>query len=150
MDLANRRATYTIKEWILPGTSMEIPVSFIIDPNFNGTSLTNTAEIKSSFNRDIIFDPNPLALLDWDSKPDDLNNETNVEDNQLNGDGPNARQNKDEDDHDIATIYVGPLPCPAYLVTPEEEIDGYFQAQQEIDIRGCIEKTKTAVFDICN
>ena len=75
-------------------------------------------------------------------------------DNELNGGGPNSfflrDKDEDEDDHDIAIVEVPALPCPTYLVIPDEAISGYFHAQQEIDIRGYVKKSETAVFDICD
>jgi len=153
IDLGNETATYTINQSIEPGTSIEILVNFIIDSKFNGTSLTNTAEISSSFNPEITDSRgNPLALPDWDSKPDTKNNETNVIDNELNGGGSGTLliKDDDEDDHDIAVIEIQSLPCPTFLVIPDGEINGYFQAQQEIDVRGYVKKSNVAVFDICN
>jgi len=241
-DLGNGTATY-LNQWIASGTSVEIPVSFIVDPAFKGASLTNTAEIKSSFNVDITDGlGNPLALSDWDSKPDNENNEENVIDDEINGSGLNAIQNNDEDDHDIAILQVNSLPavltinpefcdalgsaqveitsnmeppftykwwdangnlidentslstvyqlsalasriytvivsntlnqtstfkfqipflaesggnlncdspCPEYLVVPEGEIYGDFKAEQVIEIQGYVNKSKTALFDIC-
>jgi len=39
--------------------------------------------------------------------------------------------------------------CPAYLVVPDGEMTGHFQAQNEIDIQGYVKKSETAVFNIC-
>jgi len=49
---------------------------------------------------------NPVAIPDFDSQPDNENNETNVVDNEILGGGSNSIDNKDEDDHDIAFIEV--------------------------------------------
>jgi len=112
-DLGNGTAIYIYNKSIEPGTSFEIPISFIIDENFEGEDITNTAEIASSFNPQI-FDPtgNPIPLPDWDSFPDDQNNEILVTDNEINGGGYNA--NQDEDDHDIAVVEVEEL-----IITPQ-------------------------------
>ncbi len=245
LDLGNGTATYTGSQLIEPNTSVKIPVSYIVDSNFTGASITNTAEIESSFNRDITdVWGNPILLPDWDSNPDNINNETNIIDDNINGKGPNSIQPDDEDDHDIAILQVNSLlaelsivpelcnrsasgsmqvviltdgtppfnfvwenanglfidestsynlinaiynqpsgeyvvtitdqlnrksifevtvpllsningnvdcdnPCPSYLVTSNGAISGQYQAKEIIDIKGSVEKSATAVFDIC-
>jgi len=119
MDLGNGTATCTVDQVILPGNSVEITVNFIVDPNFIETSLTNSAEIKSSFVPEITPDQTfPPPLPDWDSKPDNENNEVEVTDDEINGGGPNAIQHKDEDDHDIAILQVNSLPV-TLTINPE-------------------------------
>jgi len=117
--LGNETATYTIDQSIEPNASIQIPVTFIVDSNFKEKNLTNTVEIKSSFNSDITdINGNPLALPDWDSKPDDENNEEYISDNEVNESGPGAIDNQDEDDHDIAILQVNNLPA-IITINPE-------------------------------
>jgi len=109
-DLGNGTATTTIPGPLAanPGgapPSVTVPITFTVDPSFTGTSITNTAEITSSFNPDITaLNGSPLPLPDIDSNPDDQDDEINVVDNEITGGGPNA--NEDEDDHDIAPLTV--------------------------------------------
>ncbi len=158
MDSGDGKATYTFEDILQPGEDHTIKITYTVDSGYEGQTLTNAVEISSSFLPDIIdvlslynyptdLRGNPTALPDWDSQPDNENNETNVVDNEMNGGGLNA--NQDEDDHDIAVIQVGALSCPEYLVLPSEEISGYHQAQQAIEIQGSVKQSKTATFNIC-
>ncbi len=112
---ANNTANITIPGPLESGASNTVPITFTIDPAYvgDGDSTTediiiNTAEITQSFNPDIVdLSGNPLPLPDFDSQPDDQNNETNVVDNEINQGGPNA--NADEDDHDIALLAIQQL-----------------------------------------
>jgi len=159
IDIGDGKASYTFEGVLEPSENHTITITYTVEPGFDGQILTNTAEISSSYLADINdvlsfnyptdFNGNPTPLPDLDSQPDNENNETNIVDNEILGGGPNSIDNKDEDDHDIAVIEVQEIPCPAYLIIPDEEISGHFKAQQEIEIRGCVNKTKTALFDIC-
>jgi len=106
-DLNDGTAIYTYNKSLEPGTLIEIPISFIVDPNFTETSLTNTAEILTSYNPQVVdTNGNLLQMPDWDSWSNEWNEEFNVVDNEINGGGPNA--NQDEDDHDIALLQIQP------------------------------------------
>lgn len=244
-DLGNEQATYLISEILKPGENTNIAIQFTVNNDFIGQSITNAAEILS-FYHPIITDVNgnPIALPDWDSKPDNQNSELLIIDNEINGKGPNANQPEDEDDHDIAILQLNSLlaninivpelcdrtvsgsiqleilydatppfnyiwedangsiihqnttnnffnaiynqtsekyyvtvtdqlnrksifklvvpslsnlngnvycenPCPKYLITPNDELRGTFQAQQLIEITGQVNKSNTAIFNIC-
>jgi len=71
---------------------------------------------------------NPVTIPDWDSQPDNENNETNVVDNDLNGGGLNSIHHKDEDDHDIALIQIQPV-----MLTVNPELCGT-QGSAEVEI----------------
>jgi len=101
-------ANYTIPGPLNPGQSITVDIELLVSPTANGT-ITNYAEISSSFNEDInVANGNvPVPLPDVDSEPNDVNDEVGniIVDDQLNGSGPNA--NQDEDDHDVATFAIG-------------------------------------------
>lgn len=64
------------------------------------------AEISEFQNRKINEQKNQfISLPDVDSTPDTINNEINIVDNLLSGDG--SKSNQDEDDHDIVKINGG-------------------------------------------
>jgi len=84
-----------------PGESVTVSITLKIDDYLSSCSITNAAEITSSFNSNIIDSiDDPVRLPDKDSKPDAQNSETNVVDNKINGGGPDVN----EDDHDIAIL----------------------------------------------
>jgi len=97
----------------VPGSSITVPITFTVDPDFTGNEIINSAEISVSFNYSIITDDipygDPIPLPDIDSWPDEVNNEVDdnhpLIDNIINQSGPLA--NEDEDDHDIAKISIG-------------------------------------------
>jgi len=126
MDTGDGNASYNFDGVLKPGEDHTITVTYLVKPGFEKQTLTNTAEISSSYlpnTMDLLssyypadFRGNPTPLPDWDSQPNNENNEINVVDNDLKGGGPNALQNQDEDDHDIALIQVQPV---ALTVNPE-------------------------------
>ena len=85
---------------IAAGDSISFDISYKVDDNFMGTSITNTAEISSSDNDTNSGNTPPV---DVDSSPDALDGETNVTNNDITGDANNG---EDEDDHDIEPIIV--------------------------------------------
>lgn len=99
----NGLAIKTITEPLSSGASTTIPITLKVDDMYNGSLITNAAEITSSFNPDITDNfGNPIPLPDVDSVPNDLNDEFNIVDDTINGGGPDA--NEDEDDHDIVML----------------------------------------------
>lgn len=100
---------------LLINTNHTIPICFIVDAGANGV-ITNTAEISQS--QDIAG----TVIPDIDSVADNMNNETNVQDNEINGSGPG--NGEDEDDHDIAaiTILVSPCAMPGCNPVPVEDL----------------------------
>jgi len=103
--LNGNRANYTINTNIAPGNSFTIQISFTVNAGFSGT-IVNTAEIAASSNSSIKDDNNiPLVLLDVDSNSNNVNEETQVKDNEILGKGRYV--NEDEDDHDIEMLTVG-------------------------------------------
>jgi len=106
-ETAEGNATQTITTSIAGGNSLTMPITFKIDENYQGNSIINVAEISSSYNVDI-FDlaGNSILLLDVDSKPDNINNETNIVNDEINQGGPNSVSIADEDDHDIEEIIL--------------------------------------------
>jgi len=105
-------AIYTITDKLAPGDLKTIPIKFIIEPGFEGQTITGSAEIAKSFGDNLIgvngsiFDE---PLPDVDSRPDGENNDDlfgTVTDNETDGRGPNAIPAEDEDDHDVASITI--------------------------------------------
>ena len=78
-------------------TSTTVGISFTIDNDFMGFTITNTAEISEADND---TDPNNTPLEDSDSVPDTIN------DDQGGGDDVTDSSNGDEDDHDPETVDV--------------------------------------------
>ncbi|NNL93387.1 MAG: DUF11 domain-containing protein, partial [Saprospiraceae bacterium] len=78
-------------------TNVDVKISFTIDSDFMGFSLTNTAEISQADNDN---DPNNPPMEDSDSTPDMINDDVVGGDNSVNS------ENGDEDDHDVAIIEV--------------------------------------------
>ncbi len=89
------------------GTEKAYDLTFSIDEDFQGTSLTNWAEISAA---DDDMDPDNTAPTDADSTPDADNQNTAGEadgtfvDNEVLEDGS---ADGDEDDHDPASVVVG-------------------------------------------
>ena len=78
-------------------TETTVPITFTIDSDFMGTTITNVAEISSA---DDDNDPNTDPMEDGDSEPDMVNDDT------IGGDNEVDNNNGDEDDHDPETIDV--------------------------------------------
>jgi len=99
---------------LAPGASVSVDIDFTIDPTFQGTSLTNYAEISAADND---TDPNNDPPTDSDSTPDDDNgndaggNPDGGTDNTTDGDGSGTPGDDDasgdEDDHDPETVNIG-------------------------------------------
>jgi len=88
-------AIYEFNELLAPSLNATIPISFIVDANFAGDEIINSAEITTSFNNNVTdFNGNPLPLTDIDSRPDDTNNELLnggiIVDDAINQAGPNV------------------------------------------------------------
>jgi len=83
---------------IVPGSSVQIDVTFTVSPTFGGSSITNEAEISSA---DDDTDPNNDPPVDVDSTPDDDNTNDGPETNDVT-DGSGG----DEDDSDPETIVI--------------------------------------------
>ncbi len=96
----------TIDE-LLAGEAKAYELSFTIDPDFQGTSIMNWAEISAADNDNDSSNPPPV---DVDSTPDNDNQNTDGEqdgnyvDDAIDEDGKNGG---DEDDHDPALLTVG-------------------------------------------
>jgi len=78
-------------------TSTNVGITFTIDNDFMGFTITNVAEISEADNDE---DPNNTPPEDSDSSPDTTN------DDQIGGDNVTDGTNGDEDDHDPETIDV--------------------------------------------
>jgi len=104
-DLGNSTATTVISGPIRIGRSIQLPITFVVNPTFNANELVTYAEITNSFSTDLSdVNGNLIPIPDIDSNPDDRNNEMLIVDNEIFGRGPNA--NEDEDDHDVASINI--------------------------------------------
>ena len=97
-DLGNGSATLvTPIPFLEDSTSTVVPITFIINQNAQGISVTNIAEITAADNDN---DPNNEPLEDEDSNPDnDPGNDVQVDDEIDNG-------NNDEDDQDPAVLKI--------------------------------------------
>ena len=82
------------------GDSVSTTVTYEVNDNFMGTSITNTAEITSADNDSDNGNGRPT---DIDSDADANNLETGVVNDEITQDGKNG---EDEDDHDIEPITV--------------------------------------------
>lgn len=105
-------AVYTITEELEPGDLITIPITFIVDVGFEGQTITGAAEISESFGVGLLgIDGNIFEepLLDVDSNPDYAENDLTEADNKINGKGPNAIPQEDEDDYDTASIPIAAL-----------------------------------------
>ncbi len=100
LGAANTTAARVITSLLLPGDSVKLDIYLIVKPGYTGT-ITNTAEITSTQDNNYVN----TSLDDIDSTPDGFNYETNVKDNIIN---ENGRLGGDEDDHDIANVFVVP------------------------------------------
>lgn len=140
VNTSNGKASYTIKNPLQIDGAVTIPVTFKIDEDFEGSSLKSIAEISSSSNSNI--NNNLLSakhgmtsLPDVDSTPDDIDNEVNVIDDEINGNGINSLVSEDEDDHDIAVVAIDPSNnnCANSLNLNSAELDwGVYQAAEYI------------------
>lgn len=224
-------------------TDTKVPITFIVNDDANGQTITNAAEIVSSFNYDIVDAyGNPIPLPDFDSFPDDI--QGNDSEDCMNC-GPDWG-NEIEDDYTFVSItveqtdnlpillsniqpescdalgsaniqmlfggvppfthqweniagervhdesssneqyevpnlkaggyyvtiedaankintfstvipFMSPLSgstncnntCPEYVVVPNGSAVGNFLAEQVVEIKGYVEKTNNALFDIC-
>ncbi len=92
-----------------PGASTTVDIYLVVDaPLAAGTSLVNFAEVASATDED------GNAVQDIDSTPDDTDdNDTYLQDNDIDGDGLNGG---DEDDHDPATVTVEAFDLALYKV----------------------------------
>jgi uncharacterized repeat protein (TIGR01451 family) len=83
------------------GDTAHLTITFNISPTFSG-ALTNTAEISAATG------PGGAPATDVDSNPDaNATNDGSVVDDSITG---NGKTGGDEDDHDIRTINVSPVP----------------------------------------
>jgi len=106
-SLSPQLASYTIPGPLNPGQSITFDIKLQVSSTANGT-ITNYAEISSSFNEDVnVANGEDVPLPDVDSDPNNVNDEAGdiIIDDQINGSGPNA--NQDEDDHDVAIFTIG-------------------------------------------
>jgi len=243
IDTGNGNAYTTINEIISTGTSSTLSVTFVVNADFIGQTITNITEIVSSFNDDIT-DPNgnPIPLPDIDSNPDDNKNndaedcincepwEIEYEDdyavvsivveqvdnlpillsniqpenctalgsatiqllaggtppfthrwenlagemvhNQTNSNQQYQVPNLEAGGYYVTITdaankvntfsalipFIAPLngntncnnACPEYAIVPNGSVSGNFIAEQLIEIKGCVEQTATALFDICD
>ena len=85
------------------GSSTDIDITFTINPNFKGTSITNLAEVKSA---DDDTNNSNTAPVDIDSKPDD-----NPDNDIIGGNDITNNTNNDEDDHDPEIIEIQQPDC---------------------------------------
>jgi len=104
-------AEATIPGPLVVGAPITIPITFTVDPTFTGGTIDNYAEITTSSNPAITdVNGDVLPLPDIDSEPDANNNELTdgdpIVDNEINQGGPNANPPEDEDDHDVASIFI--------------------------------------------
>lgn len=97
------------------GASTGVDISFVIDADFVGTSITNTVEIAAA---DDDNNPDNIPPRDVDSTPDT---------DQSNDDPTDGDPSNDEDDHDDAMIEVGQemdLAIDKRITTPAPYIPG--------------------------
>lgn len=140
-DASNGIAKREITTFLDVGASTTVPVTLIVDIDFNGT-LVNTAEISASYNQNITDNfGNIIALPDIDSQPNDLNDENPyfVANNEINQNGPNA--DEDEDDHDIELLIVEALPdlCPNELtITNSSPFQNRYQCSGSLKTSGFV------------
>ena len=80
------------------GTPVVVTITFTVDATFQGTSITNVAEISSA---DDDTDPNNTPPTDIDSTPDGSN------DDIIGANDVTDNSNADEDDHDPETVMIG-------------------------------------------
>ena len=80
------------------GMPVVVPITFTVDATFQGSSITNHAEISSA---DDDTDPNNTPPTDIDSTPDGAN------DDVIGGNDVTDNSNADEDDHDPETVMIG-------------------------------------------
>lgn len=149
VNTSNGKASYTIKNPLQTNDSVTIPVTFKIDEDFEGSTLKSIAEISSSSNSNVINNllsakhgSSMASLPDIDSTPDDINNEVNVIDDEINGNGMNSNISEDEDDHDIAVVAIDASNnnnsnCASSINLNSAEIDwGVYQAAEYITCTG--------------
>ena len=80
------------------GVPVVVTIEFTVDATFQGTSITNVAEISSA---DDDTDPNNTPPTDIDSTPDGSN------DDIIGANDVTDTSNADEDDHDPETVMIG-------------------------------------------
>jgi len=141
LNTSNGKASYTITNPLQIDASVTIPVTFKIDEDFEGSSLKSVAEISGSFSSSVNNNfslvrlrNNRIPLPDIDSTPDDIDNEVNVIDDEINGNGVNSIISEDEDDHDIAIIAIDATSnCVKSLNFNDEYLNGgVYQAGEYI------------------
>lgn len=92
------KPTYTIAGPIAPNASVNVPLTLMAAaPILGNSQVINTAEISNAQDND------GVNQIDDDSTPDTNNNDTYLQDNEING---NGKAGEDEDDHDRAIITV--------------------------------------------
>lgn len=97
-SLVGGKPTYTIAGPIAPGANVNVPLILMADaPILGNSEVINTAEISDAKDND------GISQIDDDSTPDANNNDTYLQDNEING---NGKGGEDEDDHDRAIITV--------------------------------------------
>jgi len=144
----NGLAIKTITEPLLSGASITIPITLKVEETYNGTSITNAAEITSSYNPDITDNfGNPIPLPDIDSVPNDRNDEVNVVDDTITGNGPDA--NEDEDDHDIVLFQFNNEAENILNLTGLID-EGVYLARQTIISDGQLKSSTTVLFKAGN
>lgn len=109
---------------LAPGESIEVSITFTIDPTFTGGTINNYAEISASFNQGVIsYYGDLIPLPDNDSTPDQTNN----------------NDEEDEDDHDVATIAFNDddnNDCPILIITKDTPFQNLYQSNGKIITRG--------------
>jgi len=106
--------------FLADGDETTLEIVLTINRTFQGTSLTNVAEISAA---DDDTNPSNSPPTDVDSTPDsDPSNEKNVKDNVTDEDG--TVPGEDEDDHDLETVPVQPLASLGDLVWEDWDHDG--------------------------
>ncbi len=110
-EMAGNYAVTTLPGPLAAGESVSIDITVMVDPDFEGGSIENIAEITGA------EDENGDPQEDEDSTPDnDPENDGKPEDDATDN------SNGDEDDQDPAIINVQPEEEPNPLPEPEEEI----------------------------
>jgi len=129
----NNRIFATFNQTILPGETFTTSIDGEVHEDFNG-NITNSFEIAEAYSNDFI-DPNGylIPLPDVDSHYDFDNNETNIVDDQIDGNG--LHKNEDEDDHDIVSfnsvVYAGADACACFSVAVNDGTSNNLFVYQE-------------------
>jgi gliding motility-associated-like protein/uncharacterized repeat protein (TIGR01451 family) len=100
-SLTGNKASTTLPGTLAPGASTTTNIVLTVNaPLAANTIITNWAEIAAA------TDDNGDPQIDIDSNPDDINNDTYLQDNEIAGNGKNG---EDEDDHDQAQVVIDPF-----------------------------------------